>query len=286
MKSSIGPLAMSWPLPMTTRLSAISAISREQVRRDQHRPALPGQVLEQLPQPLDALRVEPVGGLVEDQRVRIAEQRGRQAEPLPHAEREGLRLLLGHRGRARAARAPRRRAGWRSRWPTASMRRWLRALRVGWNGLASSSEPIRVIGCLSWSNVLPSNVVRPSPRSRPSISRIVVDLPAPFGPRKPVTTPGFTSKLRSTTAGLPLKLLLSPCASMTAMRHPLHPPPGGPVAPLLLRLVSLANTSAPLLGGGRYRGKDVRGIAPQPRRPAPQLVRRAGRRAARQAARI
>ena len=28
------------------------------------------------------------------------------------------------------------------------------------------------------------------------IIRIVVDLPEPFGPRKPVTTPGTTSKLR------------------------------------------------------------------------------------------
>jgi hypothetical protein len=27
-------------------------------------------------------------------------------------------------------------------------------------------------------------------RSRPRIIRMVVDLPAPFGPRKPVTTPG------------------------------------------------------------------------------------------------
>ena len=38
---------------------------------------------------------------------------------------------------------------------------------------------------------------RPSPssaRSRPRIMRIVVDLPAPFGPRKPVTMPGRTVK--------------------------------------------------------------------------------------------
>jgi hypothetical protein len=30
--------------------------------------------------------------------------------------------------------------------------------------------------------------------------RIVVDLPAPFGPRKPVTLPGSTSKVRPSTA--------------------------------------------------------------------------------------
>jgi hypothetical protein len=37
-------------------------------------------------------------------------------------------------------------------------------------------------------------------RSRPTIMRIVVDLPAPFGPRKPVTWPGRTVKLMPSTA--------------------------------------------------------------------------------------
>jgi hypothetical protein len=32
------------------------------------------------------------------------------------------------------------------------------------------------------------------------VRRIVVDLPEPFGPRKPVTRPGCTTKLRSLTA--------------------------------------------------------------------------------------
>jgi hypothetical protein len=34
------------------------------------------------------------------------------------------------------------------------------------------------------------------------IMRIVVDLPAPFGPRKPVTVPGRTSKVRPSTASV------------------------------------------------------------------------------------
>ncbi len=39
------------------------------------------------------------------------------------------------------------------------------------------------------------------------IMRIVVDLPDPFGPRKPVTTPGVTEKERSLTANvLPKRL--------------------------------------------------------------------------------
>jgi len=32
------------------------------------------------------------------------------------------------------------------------------------------------------------------------IIRIVVDLPEPFGPKKPVTTPGGTSKVKLSTA--------------------------------------------------------------------------------------
>src|SRR3979409_309123 len=36
--------------------------------------------------------------------------------------------------------------------------------------------------------------------SSPRISRMVVDLPAPFGPRKPVTMPGSTEQVRSSTA--------------------------------------------------------------------------------------
>ena len=32
------------------------------------------------------------------------------------------------------------------------------------------------------------------------IMRMVVDLPDPLGPRNPVTTPGVTSKVRSSTA--------------------------------------------------------------------------------------
>lgn len=35
---------------------------------------------------------------------------------------------------------------------------------------------------------------------RPARDRIVVDLPEPFGPRKPVTRPGWTVKLKSSTA--------------------------------------------------------------------------------------
>ena len=39
--------------------------------------------------------------------------------------------------------------------------------------------------------------------SRPRISRMVVDLPAPLGPRNPVTRPGCTVKERRSTARVP-----------------------------------------------------------------------------------
>ena len=39
-------------------------------------------------------------------------------------------------------------------------------------------------------------------RSSPAIMRIVVDFPAPFGPRNPVTVPGSTTKLSPSTAVL------------------------------------------------------------------------------------
>ena len=47
-----------------------------------------------LPDPVDAFRVEPVDRLVEHHRLRIAEQRRCDAEPLAHAERELAGALL------------------------------------------------------------------------------------------------------------------------------------------------------------------------------------------------
>src|SRR5579862_5611218 len=54
---------------------------------------------------------------------------------------------------------------------------------------------------------------------------MVVDLPEPFGPRKPVTEPGSTRKLRLSTARTGPYLLLRPLTSI------MTPPwPGTPVA--------------------------------------------------------
>src|SRR5690349_1641216 len=57
--------------------------------------------------------------------------------------------------------------------------------------------------------------------------RIVVDLPAPFGPRKPVTTPGRTVNVRWSTAVLSPYRFVSPCNSIMVARlaSMTEPPP-------------------------------------------------------------
>src|SRR5690349_2065772 len=80
-------------------------------------------------------------------------------------------------------------------------RRWLRAERAGWNPCASSTAPTTRPGWPSWWNGRPLIVaVQPVGFTSPSSIRRVVVLPAPFGPRKPVTLPGDTVKLRLCTA--------------------------------------------------------------------------------------
>src|SRR5436305_1050059 len=59
-----------------------------QVRRDEDRAPFCSEALEQVANPVDALGVKTVHGLVEDQRRGVAEQRARDAEALAHSERE------------------------------------------------------------------------------------------------------------------------------------------------------------------------------------------------------
>ena len=54
--------------------------------------------------------------------------------------------------------------------------------------------------------VIPPMVILPLVMElMPTIDFIVVDLPAPFGPRKPNISPFLTSKVMSSTAILPLE---------------------------------------------------------------------------------
>ena len=69
-----------------------------EVAGHEHGAPLGRQSLEQGPHPQDALGVEAVDGLVEEEHARVPEQRGGDAEPLGHAEGELPGPLAGHRG--------------------------------------------------------------------------------------------------------------------------------------------------------------------------------------------
>ena len=74
-------------------------------------------------------------------------------------------------------------------------------MRPGWKLAASSAAPTVRSGRGICPYDRPPIVAAPDVgRTRPSSMRSVVVLPAPFGPRNPVTRPGATSKDRSSTA--------------------------------------------------------------------------------------
>jgi hypothetical protein len=105
-------------------------------------------------------------------------------------------------------------------WVAAIARRWSRALRPVCTALASSSTPTSVSGERSCPYCEPFTSTRPDVgASRPTIMRIVVDLPAPFGPRNPVTVPGRTVKLTPSTAVLDPYLLVTFSATIMLRRY-------------------------------------------------------------------
>src|SRR5258708_7386158 len=64
-------------------------------------------------------------------------------------------------------------------------------------------------------------VARPEvDRARPSRTRMVVDFPAPFGPRNPVMRPGASRKVRSSTAVTVRYRLVSASTAMVVMTVP------------------------------------------------------------------
>jgi hypothetical protein len=92
--------AISRPRPMTISCVAVCAISL--IRCDETKTVFPlgGQVLQQRADPADALDVQAVHRLVEDDGGGVAEQRRRDAQPLPHAEGEPARPPARHRAQA------------------------------------------------------------------------------------------------------------------------------------------------------------------------------------------
>ena len=68
---------------------------RQQVAADEHGASIAGEEAEYVTHPLDALRIEPVAGLVEHHGVRVTEEHTGEAQPLTHAQRVAANLLLG-----------------------------------------------------------------------------------------------------------------------------------------------------------------------------------------------
>ena len=172
---------------------------REHVRRQEHRgPSVPLQLVNRLRERLDHQRVEAVGRLVENQDGRIRRDRLDDAELAAHAVRvvahrppeidvadiEPTKQMLEpgradrtladcrqEREKARGRRAPGRSAT----RPGGSRRAFSPRAPASGSGGRESTHP------------------RTSGAARSSSSRIVVVLPAPFGPRNPNTSPSPTS---------------------------------------------------------------------------------------------
>ena len=113
----------------------------DQMAGHEHGPALRGQAPEEEADPADALRVEAVDRLVEQQHTWVAQQGRCYAEPLAHAERELPGPPVGDRASSPtwSRTSSTRRSG--MSLVRASQRRWLRAVRAGWNAFASSRPP-------------------------------------------------------------------------------------------------------------------------------------------------
>ena len=128
--------------------------------------------------------------------------------PMPSEKVFGfLRATVGQPDQLAAPRRP----GWSGcRWPRPASAGGCAPCGSGGTAWPRAARRRGASAACSAVNGCPSNVVLPAPLSSPSISRIVVDLPAPLGPRNPVTLPGRTSNERSCTAGLPSYVLRVP----------------------------------------------------------------------------
>ena len=192
---------------------------REHVARDKDRPPLARERAQEVAEPADSLRVEAVGGLVEDEHLGIAEQRRCEAEALAHPERVALHAPPARLSPCRPARAPRRRVTAGCHRPAASTRRWFRPERPGARRTSRAGRrPVGPAGRARDTACRERWFVPAVGRTSPRIARIVVDFPAPFGPRKPVIVPGFTENVRSSTASVEPNRLLSPTTSITRGR--------------------------------------------------------------------
>ena len=192
---------------------------QQQVRGEQHGAAAVGEVAQQAAHPADALGVEAVGGLVEDQHLRVAEQRVREPEPLAHAERV-LAHALARRRTCRARRAS----------SSSSTRAGVDAHHLGGDGERLAAAAARVLGARVEQHAdaqarvrqlavggarARSSCRRRGPRARPaSASWSSCRRRSVRG--SPVTVPGSQRNETSLTTVRPPRRFVSPVASIMA----------------------------------------------------------------------
>ena len=163
------------------------------------------ELVDEAPDLVLLIGIEAVGGLVQDQHLRIVDQGLSEAHTPPESLGERLddlvddgreRQAIDHHGEPLAP-------------PLALQTAHVgdevqefchRHLTVARRALGQIADAgFRGDGCrsISWPHTLTSPAVG---EMKPAIMRMVVDLPAPFAPRKPSTSPGATVKLKSSTA--------------------------------------------------------------------------------------
>ena len=180
---------------MTTRPCCGLRHLTHQVGRHEHRVPVRGQILEHGSHPADALRVQAVDRLVQHHGLRVAQQRRGHPEPLTHAEGEPADPLAGDLSQAddvdHLVDPPRGDAVGLGQGEQVVARRPAGVHRLGLEQHTRARPSAR----RRTGNPPPLTVTRPAVGlSSPAIIRIVVDFPAPFGPRKPVTIPGCTDE--------------------------------------------------------------------------------------------
>ena len=163
---------------------------------------------QELPQPADAFRIQPIAGLVEQKNFGVAEQCGGKAKALPHAHAvfpgplaggsrdtgEVQELVDAAHGNAGGVR-PHAQAIAAGKCDVALI---TLAGKPRSEGVATGTAPRIVPPTVPDGQFI---VAEPEDgRTRPSNILSVVVFPAPLGPKKPVIRPGATVKLRSSTA--------------------------------------------------------------------------------------
>ena len=166
------------------------------MRVEEHRDAAAAQLLEQQAHRAAADRVERRGRLVEQQQARLADERLRDAEPLLHPLRHPVDAACPGAPRARRARAGasarrRRRA---SRRAAGAARAPRRPCTSRGSGRAPRDSRARARAAREPARAPATSARRRSARTSPTAIFTSVDLPAPFGPSSPTSSPSPTSR--------------------------------------------------------------------------------------------